>query len=240
MRRLFYALALAGCADAESPTDVTLREAEFLVTVTNTAAEGALVAADGTDVGAAFSPGAWVVRASAEPGLFEAGRTATAGEEVLAESGHVRDLLRELASVADNRGTFGGDSESSYGDQPLFSGDQVSFGFRATEGQALSFATMFGESNDTVARGQEHPLFDDSGVPTSTRLVVVYVDAGTERNEELGVGPNQGPRQSEPTAGEVEALRMTEFETTGPQGFEFPTPSSVRVVDITGTLLAEE
>jgi hypothetical protein len=231
---------LVGCGDGQETQSESLVEAEFVVSFANIAESDALVTVDG-EVAVAFSPGVWVVRETGAPAIFVVETTASLGEEALAESGQVRDLLRELTPFSGTRGVFGGDSESSYGDQPIMPGSVVSFGFRATEGEALSLAAMFGESNDTVA-ATPLPLllFDESGVPFSGAVSVSYIDAGTELNEELGTGSNQGPRQPDATSGVAEDGVMTMFDVDDPQGFEFPPLAAVLRIEIQGTVLAAE
>lgn len=231
---------ITGCADA-LPHAEDLAEAEFFVTVTNTADPDAIVATTGELIEVAFSPGVWAVQAQAEFAVFGPGSAATQGQELLAETGDVGDLLREIATTSESRGVFGGDSESSYGDQPILPGESVSFGFRAVEGQALSLATMFGQSNDTVAATPDPvALFDESGGPLSGPLSISYLDAGTEHNEELGVGDNQAPRQAQPGDGQAEGGVVTGFGTTDAQGYVFPPLASVLTIEIHGTVVIEE
>ena len=68
-------------------------------------------------------------------------------------------------------------------------------------------AWMFGQSNDLFyANDRPIALFDGSGKPKGgdMTLQLSLWDAGTEVNEEPGLGPNQGPRQKTPTAGVAE------------------------------------
>jgi hypothetical protein len=75
-----------------------------------------------------------------------------------------------------------------------------SYGFEivAQAGQLFSTAWMFGQSND-LFYSNERPiaLFDAAGKPISGEMTAQLSlwDAGTEVNEEPGLGPNQGPRQ---------------------------------------------
>jgi hypothetical protein len=66
---------------------------------------------------------------------------------------------------------------------------------------------MFGQSNDLFySNGCPIALFDASGEPKSGEMTsqLSLWDAGTEVNEEPGLGPNQGPRQKTPDAGIAE------------------------------------
>ena len=101
---------------------------------------------------------------------------------------------------------------------------ELDFTFTAKPGMHLSVITMFGQSNDWFYalshRGIE--LFKNgkaiSGDITSEFMLY---DAGTEVNEEPGIGPNQAPRQSAPNTGTAEngkvhlAKESTFFTRTG-------------------------
>ena len=90
---------------------------------------------------------------------------------------------------------------------PLFPGSSYSFTFHASKGHKLSFASMFVQSNDlfygTSDAGLD--LFDGDDPLTGDITSMIYLwDAGTEVNEEPGVGPNQAPRQTGPNTGAAE------------------------------------
>lgn len=82
---------------------------------------------------------------------------------------------------------------------PLTSGSSYSFTFFAHAGHYLSFATMFIPSNDLfyAPTGSGIPLFDEEGAPVSGDVTdqVFLWDAGTEINQEPGIGADQ-PQQS--------------------------------------------
>ena len=84
-------------------------------------------------------------------------------------------------------------------------GQSESVTFNAGKGHYLSFATMFVQSNDLFyAFGEDGlALYDVSGdaVTGDVTDMIDLWDAGTEVNEEPGVGPNQAPRQSGPDTG---------------------------------------
>ncbi|MEZ5357241.1 MAG: spondin domain-containing protein [Candidatus Zixiibacteriota bacterium] len=82
----------------------------------------------------------------------------------------------------------------------------------ASPGDHLSFTSMFGQSNDLFyAPGAVGiPLFKWGRRPISgdvTKFVRLW-DAGTEVNQEPGLGPDQAPRQSGPNTGETENKRV--------------------------------
>ena len=87
----------------------------------------------------------------------------------------------------------------------LAPGESQTITFNAGKGSYLSFATMLVQSNDLFYAFDEtgYPLYDDAGAAQTgdvTNAVDLW-DAGTEVNEEPGVGPNQAPRQSAPNTG---------------------------------------
>lgn len=83
---------------------------------------------------------------------------------------------------------------------PLFPGQKYEFELFAPPGSYLSFATMMVQSNDLFFAPDEMgiPLYDANGgqnLGDVTKYVQVW-DAGTEADEEPGLGSNQAPRQS--------------------------------------------
>lgn len=84
-------------------------------------------------------------------------------------------------------------------------GTSESFSFNAGKGHYLKFATMFAQSNDIFyAPGEEGiALYDAGGMAVTGDLsaMISLWDAGTEVNEEPGVGMNQAPRQSAANTG---------------------------------------
>jgi hypothetical protein len=94
------------------------------------------------------------------------------------------------------------------GNAALGPGEMYSITFTAGKGQAVSFATMLGESNDWFfGPGPEGlMLYDERGAPISgdvTRYIKLW-DAGTEFDQEPAVGSTTGPRQPAPNTGPVD------------------------------------
>jgi hypothetical protein len=93
-------------------------------------------------------------------------------------------------------------------DGPLTPGQKYEFEVSAEPGQSLSAAWMFGQSNDLFySHDRPLALFNAAGKPNSAELTTQLSlwDAGTEVNEEPGLGPNQGPRQATLDAGVTES-----------------------------------
>ncbi len=87
----------------------------------------------------------------------------------------------------------------------MMPGESESVTFNAGKGSYLSFATMFVQSNDLFYAFNEKglALYDDMGMPRTgdVSAEIELWDAGTEVNEEPGVGPNQAPRQGAANTG---------------------------------------
>jgi hypothetical protein len=89
---------------------------------------------------------------------------------------------------------------------PAIPGSACSFTIETAENTRLSFAAVYVQSNDLFfGPGPEGvTLFGDNMAMSGdvTNEVVLY-DAGTERNETPGSGPNQAPRQSVSDTGPI-------------------------------------
>jgi len=117
---------------------------------------------------------------------------------------------------------------------PATNGNSYEFQIAAAPGMSLSFATMFGQSNDLFfgPDGDGIALFDGGGTPISGDVSdQVYLwDAGTEVNQEPGVGDTQAPRQAAPNTGPADpnnAVRLVN------DGFTYPAVTDAIHVTIT-------
>lgn len=88
---------------------------------------------------------------------------------------------------------------------PLFPGGVYEFTVYAAPGSYLTFATMFVQSNDWfyAPDGMGIPLWDSNGDQMSGDITdYLYLwDAGSEEDQEPGLGPDQAPRQAGPNTG---------------------------------------
>ena len=152
-----------------------------------------------------FAPGVWATHA--EPGAFFANDF-----EALAEDGSPGGLAEAVAGNAAfaASGVFavptGGTDPA-----PIFPGGAYEFEFEADASTPyLSFGTMLVQSNDLFAAPMQSGLrvFDASGMPQTGDVsdALVLWDAGSERNEAPGAGPNQAPRQAGPNTGPAEGV----------------------------------
>lgn len=181
-----------------------------------------------------LSAGVFVVHTSPTP-LFTVGAADYGvGLESLAEDGNQVPLRDALAASPPAGVIESGELVTATGAaQP---GEAFEFVVHAEPGDNLSFATMFGMSNDWFfATGPEGiALFDANGRPRwgdVTSEVVLY-DLGTEGNEELDVGPNTGTQQAAPNTGRPDGTAVVHEVTA--ESYE---PLEVQHVRVTITPL---
>ena len=148
------------------------------------------------------------------------------GLEALAEDG-IPSVL--LASLGDGNHGAQAVPDGADGPGPAFPGDSYSFSFTASPGQYLSFATMFVQSNDLFFGPDEAgiPLFDGMGYPIEGDVTgrVDLWDAGTEVNQEPGIGADQAPRQAGPNTGADEMGVVRLVADSGKNGGHLPRSS---------------
>jgi hypothetical protein len=135
-------------------------------------------------------------------------------------------------------GTFGAVDESvSYSESPIAPGATVTFTIEAAPDQRLSLASMFAQSNDTflAARGGVLPLFDAGGALVVGDVTASFslFDAGSEVNEEPGIGATQAPRQTAAGEGTDESVPIAPIEGTDASGFAYPELASMIEVRVT-------
>lgn len=205
------------------------KEVKFTVRIENISDSGGQVAKDGTKWPFALSPGLWVLH-NREVRLFREGNPAIGGLEELAESGNPGVLVKILESREHSgmqHGVFNTPVNGN-GPAPIGPGGAYEFSFSAKPGMRLSLLTMFGQSNDWfyAPKRQGIDLFVN-GKPLNGDITNEFMlfDAGTEKDEEPGVGPNQGPRQKDPNAGEpengkVHAAKSSSFFTRNGELFK--------------------
>ena len=164
-----------------------------------------------TGVTTPLAPGAFAVfsQENSNP-MFTSGNPAPGnGLEAMAEDGDPSMLAAALSGnqTVKESGAFNTPDGAS-NPAPIFPGESYSFSFTASEGDLLTFATMYVQSNDLFyAPAQTSmPLFEN-GTPATGTFVdeIVLWDAGTEANQEPGVGGDQAPRQSGPDTGPADS-----------------------------------
>ena len=205
-RRLVINLALlavvmtAQLAVATASRARKAQATKFTVRVENISKPDSQTASDGTKWSFALSPGLWVLH-DKKSGLFSEGMAATKGLESQAEDGDPSGLAGMLMTSHHSSSLHGvfNTPIGMMGPGPIRPGGSYEFSFTASAGMKLSLTMMNGQSNDEFYAPVENgiALFDAKGNPLSGDVTDKFIlwDAGTEVNEELGIGPNQGPRQ---------------------------------------------
>lgn len=208
----------------------------FTVRIENVSTGQTLETSKGT-VAVPLSPTAYAVHES-EGALFESGGSASAGLEQLAEDGSPAELVNELEM---SEATVGAATTPVDGEDPapIGPGEAYEFTIEATDGQRLSLATMFVQSNDLFYAPEPTgmPLYE-MGEPIEGDVTdrLLLWDAGTEENEEPGVGGNQAPRQMEAGAGPEENATVRRISEVD-DGYDYPdTADVVRVTVSAGSM----
>ena len=182
---------------------------EFTVRIENISNADGQTAADGTKWPFALSPGMFVLDEK-RGRLFTEGKGAPKALEAQAEDGNPAGLVSSL-EVMHHANNLHGVFNTPVGMMapgPIGPGAAYEFKFTAMPKMKLHLALMFGQSNDLFYAPDSMgiALFDAKGNAISgdvTEKLLLW-DAGTEVNEEPGVGPNQAPRQGTPNTGAVE------------------------------------
>ncbi len=206
----------------------------FVVRVENISQGEVLSLSNGGTAPFVAAPVFWAIHTTAANPIFTGGRPEPGnGLERLAETGNPEGLVKYLSAISGvlavgaNARPVGATS-----DGPLTPGQAYEFEITARPGQALSLAWMFGQSND-LFYGNDRPiaLFTSAGRPVSGDMTpqVSLWDAGTEVNEEPGLGPNQAPRQKAEDAGSVERNAVAHVRDR----WTYPTTSAVLRLAIT-------
>lgn len=178
-----------------------------------------------------LAPGAWAVHSSGVSPIFSSGSPDMGeGLESLAEDGDPSSLSSALQGKMDisSSGIFSTPAGAS-GPGPLLPGSSYEFTFTAEEGDYLSFATMLVHTNDLFLSPSDMGIALYNGTtPLSGNITssIMLWDAGTEVNEQPGVGLHQPARLN----GGVE-----ENGNVGQVSDSFTYPSVSEVVSITIT-----
>lgn len=173
----------------------------FTVRIENISSADGQTAADGSKWPFALSPGMYVLDRKSGV-LFSEGKPVRQnGLEAQAEDGNPSGLIGSLEKMHHAAGLHGvyNTPAGAMGPGPIGPGASYEFSFNGMPGMKLFLAFMFGQSNDLFYAPDSAglPLFDARGNAISgdvTEKLILW-DAGTEVDEELGVGANQAPRQ---------------------------------------------
>ena len=189
----------------------------------------------GGDFTTPLAPVVWTVHGDTMgAGVFFTSDEADRGHglEALAEDGNPAPLAE---SLMDSNHGVQAVPDGADGPGPAFPGEGYSFTVNAAPGEYLSFATMFVQSNDLFYGPDESgiALFDDMGQPIAGRVTrqIDLWDAGTEVNQEPGVGADQAPRQAGPDTG-ADEMGVVQLIADSGDGHTYPHDAAVVRVTI--------
>jgi len=213
-KKLAIGLALLSvCYMSQFTVAVATRKVEptkFTVRVENISNPAGMTASNGEKFPFALSPGMFVL-SEKSAALFTEGKPARKnGLEMQAEDGDPSGLLASLVAMHHGSNLHGvfNTPVGAMAAGPIRPGDSFEFTVTAMPGMKLFMTQMFGQSNDWFYSPGANgiALFDSKGNAVSGDITnQLYLwDAGTEKDEEIGIGPNQGPRQKGMNTGEAE------------------------------------
>src|ERR1041385_533116 len=197
-------LGLAAIASADDMSHAT----KFTIRIENVTKPDAFTASNGTKWSLAFSPGLAIVHKEKSPVFTVGKKDRGQGLEAQSEDGDPGMLAKSLEGGKGIKSvTVFNTPVGAKGPGPITPGSSYEVTISAMPGDRLTLTTMMGQSNDWFyAPGEAGiALFKDgkaiSGDITSQ---MILWDAGTEVNQEPGIGPDQGPRQKAPNTGKAE------------------------------------
>ena len=226
-------LGAAGLASAngDQPTRFTVR-------VENVTKADAFTAANGVKWSLAFSPGTAIVHTGNAP-IFTSGKKDRGqGLEAQSEDGNPSMLAKSLKggkgikSVTVFNTPIGASTPG-----PITPGAAYETTISAMPGDRLSLTLMMGQSNDWFYAPTESgiELFQSGKALSGDISAQLYLwDAGTEVDQEPGIGSEQGPRQKGPNTGKAENGVVRKVQ----DGKGYSNPSSVLRVTITPAMPA--
>ena len=215
------------------------KETKFKVRVENISNAEGQMASDGSRWPFAVSPGVFAVSRK-KVQLFTVGKPAgMSGLEAQAEDGNPAMLQKSLEDESNHMSKslslVNGIFNTPVGAEkpgPILPGGSYEFTFNAMPGMKLQLIMMFGQSNDLFYAPEAGiNLFNSKGQPVSgdiTSMLILW-DAGTEVNQEPGVGADQAPRQKAPNTGAAENGVVSRVKDR----FNYPATGDVLRVTIT-------
>ena len=212
LQKLFF--AIAACAvlgttfSALANKNNKDKEVKFTVKVENVSNKDLQTASDGSKWPFALSPGFWAVHMQEVRFFNENKVMGPNGLEMQAEDGNPSGMVEFLMGHHSGmqHGVFNTPNAAET-PGPIGPGGTYEFEFTAKSGMRLSLITMFGQSNDWFYAPEPGGIkLFENGKPLSGDITSKFIlwDAGTEKDEEPGIGPNQAPRQQAPNTGEAE------------------------------------
>ena len=188
-----------------------------------------------------LGPGVALVHAGSAPIYSPGSSDRGMGLEALAEDAMPGQLASALSAKVGFEPVVFSTPEGTFGEGPILPGYAYRFVVHGAPGTYVSFATMFVASNDLFYAPSAHgvPLFGEYGAPLMgdlTRKVMLW-DAGTEANEEPGMGPNQPLAQSGPNMGPADPDSTVRLVN---DGYQYPDVAAAIRVTMQPSLTAAD
>lgn len=209
---------------------------KFTVRIENISSPEGMKASNGSKWPFALSPGLYIIHTEKGP-LFTSGKKdGGKGLEAQAEDGNPEPLSKSLKnqkgvkSVGIFNTPMGANKPDAIGP-----GGVYEFSISAAAGDRLTLISMFGQSNDLFyAPGESGVALFKEGKPISGNITsqIILWDAGTEANQEPGIGSDQAPRQKAPNTGKDENGMVQNIKNIK-DGYTYPKTASVMRVTIT-------
>jgi hypothetical protein len=181
---------------------------KFSVRLENTTKPDAFTASNGTKWSLAFSPGTVVVHTDKAPIFSEGKKDRGKGLEAQSEDGNPAMLAKSLKGATGIKSVNVFNTPVGAGAPgPITPGAAYETTISAVPGDKLTITLMMGQSNDwfyaPVESGIE--LFNDGkAISGDISSQIMLWNAGTEVDQEAGIGPDQGPRQKGRNTGAAE------------------------------------
>ncbi|MEO7035908.1 MAG: spondin domain-containing protein, partial [Polyangiaceae bacterium] len=188
------------------------------------------------------SPGAWLIHTTGTKPLFTAGSADYGkGLEAIAEDGNAAPLGISLPTLSGYiTGAVFNTPVGATTPGAILPGAKYQFTFDAKPGDSLSFASMLAATNDVFLSPGANgiALFATDGTPVTgdvSSLVSLW-DAGTEGNEEPGIGPNTVTNQLAPNTGTAGEGKVQLLSAVTTDTYSYPSAQSVLKVTLATNL----
>ena len=202
-------VAMAAAARGPIPPARGGDPVKFRVRIENVSTTMTLKLSNGETAPAPTAPVLWLLHTTDDPIFTNGQKDRGKGLEHLAEDGNPGDLASAIAEMKGVRAAgFVNTPKGATEAGPILPGSAYEFDITAIAGDRLTLAFMFGQSNDLfyAPDGKGIALFDKAGRPLSGEITDRFQlwDAGTEINQEPGLGTDQAPRQKGDNSGASE------------------------------------
>jgi hypothetical protein len=215
---------LLGCSTEASESAAAV-SATLRLNLDNISVAGDLETSTG-GVDLLVAPGLLIVH---EPGwapFHDGDALAGTAMESLGEDGDPGPFATSLEGQAEVHSVhlIAAQDADTYKEAVMGPGGHASVELTLTSDERLSFVAMFGQSNDVVIASPPGGVSLLKPDGTLAAIPLSLFDAGTERNQEPGVGDAQAPRQDAPNTGEPNERTASRIDGYDVEGWAYPDP----------------